>query len=110
MLGQPIAGEEELRISGAKKEAVVVEVEIPVAESGNMVKLRLDGVGIENGEHIGIREDVSMVDNRDLGVIDIQPCRYLLVRDDEDVPDPGCVVFGLSKGILQLITGGEAGF
>src|SRR5699024_10689841 len=89
------------------EEDVVVEVDVSLAESGYVMKLRLYGMGVEHRQSIAVGEDLSVVDDSDLGMVGVQPDRHLSIGDDIDVIDPVGIGFDRAQGVLELVPAGE---
>jgi hypothetical protein len=84
----PASLEEQLRVCGAHEEHVVVEIDVPLCEPVDVVQLRFDRVGVEDGQHVWVGEDVSVIDHGDPRVVRVQPVGDLSRCDEEDPTEP----------------------
>ncbi len=97
-----VAREEQLGQDRAREEEVVVEVEVVLAQPGDVVQPGTDRVRVEAGDRPGAVEQVALVDDGDPRVLGVEPVGELAVGDDVDVPGPGRVLLDRAHRVPQL--------
>ena len=79
---------------------VVVEIEEVLRQIRDAVHIQLDGVGAE-GRQILLRDEVPVIDDMQLGMVRLQPCRQMSVGQQVYLSHPRGVLLDASEPIAK---------
>ena len=95
-----VVPEEILRLGGLHQVHVVVEVEEVLRQIRDAVHIQLDGMGAEGGQ-ILLRDEVPVVDDMQLGMVRLQPCRQVSVGQQVYLSHPRGVLLDAPEPIAE---------